>query len=94
MHPEDIKAAVRKTGTTLTALALQAGLPEHACRRALRQPYFMAERAIAEHLGLSPRQIWPQRYRADGTTKHPPRHRFAQSNAASAEGHRQKTEAA
>ncbi|QFR32425.1 helix-turn-helix transcriptional regulator [Ancylobacter sp. TS-1] len=62
-HPEDIKAAVRKTRYgSLVALSLAYGLPVHACRHACRTPNFHGEMAIAEALGLSPRQIWPSRY--------------------------------
>ncbi|WP_323034561.1 helix-turn-helix transcriptional regulator [Pararhodobacter sp.] len=66
-HPEEIKAAVRMLGSTLYALSRDAGLPEHACRSALRRSHFDGEFAIAEFLGVSPRQVWPSRYRADGS---------------------------
>lgn len=69
-HPEDIKAAVRKQGVTLTRLARDNGLPEHACRAALYRPHFRAELVIAEFLGLSPRQIWPGRFLPDGARAH------------------------
>ena len=61
-HSEDIKAAVRKTGVTLSDLALAAGLTESACRVALKRPHWDAEMAIAERIGVSPRELWPQRY--------------------------------
>lgn len=64
-HPEDIKAAIRKRGWTLTSLAIHCGLPEAACRKALLEPYFAAELAIAEALSESPRSLWPDRYRSD-----------------------------
>lgn len=69
-HPEDIKAAVRKTGVSLSELSLAFGLPQYACRAALQGPFFDGEMAIAERLGLSPRQIWPSRFRPDGSRKH------------------------
>lgn len=65
-HPEEIKAAVRMRGSTLYDLSRDAGLPEHACRNALARPHFDGEMTIAEFLGVSPRQIWPSRYRPDG----------------------------
>ena len=70
-HKEDIKAAIRKRGTTLVELSLANGLVRDACSLALIRPYFTAEMVIAEFLGVSPRQIWPQRYDADGTYRHP-----------------------
>lgn len=65
-HPEDVKAAVRKTGTTLTALALAAGLSESAVRMTLRRPWPRVQALIARHLGLPPQEIWPSRYDARG----------------------------
>lgn len=66
-HPEEIKAAVRIKGATLTGLALHAGLVENACRVAIDRPHFDGEMAIAEFLSLSPRTIWPSRFRRNGT---------------------------
>lgn len=66
-HPEDIKAAIRKTGVTLTQLALETGLPESACRVALHRPRYWAEQVIAAYLGVPPFELWPQRYRRDGS---------------------------
>jgi Ner family transcriptional regulator len=70
-HPEDIKAAVRKKGTTLTALALANKLPESACRVALRMPYYIGEQAISRFLGISPRTLWPDRYDEDAQPLQP-----------------------
>lgn len=62
-HPEDIKAAVRKTRFgSLVALARAYGLPRHACAHACHTSNFHGEMAIAEALGRSPREIWPSRY--------------------------------
>jgi Ner family transcriptional regulator len=69
-HKEDIKAAIRKRGTTLVELSLANGLVRDACSLALIRPYFTAEMVIAEFLRVSPRQIWPQRYNEDGSAKH------------------------
>lgn len=71
-HPEDIKAAVRKKGTTLAELARAAGLQDRACNHALRYPHFWGEMAIAECLSLSPRQIWPSRFTENGERRNPP----------------------
>lgn len=62
-HPEDVKAAVRKTRFgSLAALSEAYGLPRHSCAHACHEPNFNGEMAIAEALGLSPRRIWPSRY--------------------------------
>lgn len=66
MHREDIKAAVRKTGTTLKALALEGGLSESACRKALDVPSPLAEALIAKCLDKPLHKIWPNRYDARG----------------------------
>ena len=69
-HREDIKAAIRKRGTSLERLSLTNGLGPADCSSALRRPHFAAELVIAEFLGLSPRQIWPDRYDAAGQYRH------------------------
>lgn len=62
-HPEDIKAALRKRGTSLAALSRGLGLHPDSCRVALRRPWPRCERAIARALGVSPSELWPDRYR-------------------------------
>ncbi len=70
-HREDVKAAIRKRGTDLEELSVSNGLGPADCSTALRRPHFAAEMVIAEFLGVSPRQIWPHRYGADGAYRHP-----------------------
>lgn len=69
-HREDIKAAIRKRGICLEQLSISNGLDPRACSLALIRPHFAAELVIAEFLGLSPRQIWPNRYDDDGAYRH------------------------
>lgn len=67
-HREDIKAAIRKTGVTLSQLALDSGLAECAVRLALINPYYpAADRVISTYLGIHPQELWPHRYDKDGT---------------------------
>lgn len=67
MHPEDIKAAVRKTGSTLAALARKNGVSRQAMSLALQaRVSSKAERIIADFLGLHPMKIWPSRYDKTG----------------------------
>ena len=65
-HPEDIKAAVRKRGKTLTQLAREAGLTESACREALIRPMPAGNRAIANFLGCTVHDLWPLWFEEDG----------------------------
>lgn len=70
-HREQIKAAVRMTGITLTDLALLAGLPENACRRALLGRHLQGELAIAARIAVPLWELWPDRWRqprCDGAT--------------------------
>jgi len=93
-HPEDIKAAVRKSDFgSLAALARASGLAPSVCHHALRAPRYGGELAIARALGLEPWEIWPTRYRADGEPKYRPRREW-KSNDAEGPAHRQNLEAA
>lgn len=65
-HPEDIKAAIRKTGTTMEALGMSAGFSRSVVGICLRRAIPRVEALIARHLGLKPQDIWPSRYDADG----------------------------
>lgn len=85
MHPEEIKAAVRMTGVTLTALAIKAGLSESACRSALRKRTRRADQAIADQIGRPLEEIWPSRYAT--------RHERDQSSDLRATAHRLTAEA-
>lgn len=69
MHAEDIKAAIRKTGITLKALAVAGGLSESAVRKALAVPSPRAEKLIADRLNKSLHEIWPDRYDRRGGRK-------------------------
>lgn len=62
-HREDIKAAVRKTDISLSALAVSKGLPEHACRAALTGRSVEGEKAIAERINVPVWELWPGRWR-------------------------------
>jgi len=70
-HREEIKAAIRMRGKTLEQLSEDNGLDKRSCSVALIRPYWAAEMVIAEFLGVSPRQLWPQRYDPDLTYRHP-----------------------
>ena len=65
-HVEQIKAAVRMSGTTLKSLSLANGLPPASCSFALNNPHQAAEIVIAQFLGVPPHELWPDRWTADG----------------------------
>lgn len=65
-HPEDIKAAIRKRGLTLEALSESLGYSRVVVGVALRRPWPAVESGIASFLGISPQELWPDRYDADG----------------------------
>lgn len=67
-HPEDIKAAIRKRGISLAALAADHNISKQTLSLCLSSR--ASERGdliIADFLGLKPRTIWPSRYHTDGT---------------------------
>jgi lambda repressor-like predicted transcriptional regulator/phage repressor protein C with HTH and peptisase S24 domain len=68
-HPEEIKAAIRKTGMTLSDLSRSAGFSDGAAKRALLIPWPRIEVVIATRLGLKPEEIWPSRYTPEGLPK-------------------------
>ncbi len=69
LHREDIKAAIRKRGTTPAQLSVRHNYDPSAVRVALYKPWPAVERLIADFLGLTPQRIWPDRYLPDGTPK-------------------------
>lgn len=89
-HREQIKAAVRMTGTTLSALARKSGYEPSSFSWALRRPWPAIERIIATHLGRQPKDIWPTRYDRRGA---PLAGRRQKPSARSPERHRQNAEA-
>lgn len=92
-HPQEIKAAVWMLGSTFEGLAKASGLAIDACATAAKRPHFDGEFALAEFLGLSPREIWPSRFRADGT-RIPRRRPDLKSSGLAPAGHRQNASAA
>ena len=61
-HREDIKAAIRKRGTTVTKLAIDNNLSSSACRVALVRPSPAGESVISSFLGVPLQDLWPDRY--------------------------------
>ncbi len=61
-HAEDIKAAVRKRGTTFSRLSREAGLKPDSLRNVLRFHCKKYEAIVAGVIGVEPGEIWPSRY--------------------------------
>ncbi len=72
-HPADVLAALKKRGYSLTGLSVAAGYHPTAAGKALKRPWPALEAVIAEAIGLTPRDIWPQRHEAAGARgRNPP----------------------
>jgi Ner family transcriptional regulator len=72
-----IVAELHRQGMTLTGLAERNGLPANSCRRVKTYSHYPAQQAIAEFLGYTPEDLWPDRYPRGGprildTKKFPP----------------------
>jgi len=65
-HPEDIKAAIRRSGLSLGGLAARVDLAPSTIQAALRRPQPSGNRAIADHLGVELHVLWPQFYDCSG----------------------------
>lgn len=71
MHPEDIKNAIRKRGSSLYALGRKAKLNVRVVSTALDVPHKAAEAVISEFLQIPAHHIWPSRYHPNGKRKLP-----------------------
>ena len=84
-HREDIKAAIRKRGTTMNALAIERGLRPSTIRNALSRPVFSGEIAISEFLGVAAHELWPDRWTPEGRRIRPRyAHKYIGSSSVSA----------
>ena len=61
-HAEDIKAAVRKRGLTMSQLSRNAGLASDSLRKTLCIHWPKGERIIGNFIDVEPAKIWPSRY--------------------------------
>lgn len=61
-HPAEIIAALRKQGTSLSALSRESGLKSATLSNALHSSWPKGEWIIANRLGFHPSHIWPSRY--------------------------------
>lgn len=61
-HSADIIEALKKRGTSLSAVSRNSGLASSTLGNALYRHWPKGERLIADALGITPEQIWPSRY--------------------------------
>ncbi|EAQ5908843.1 helix-turn-helix domain-containing protein [Salmonella enterica] len=61
-HSADIIAALKKRGTSLSAVSRKSGLASATLANALIRHWLKGERLSVEALGIAPEQIWPSRY--------------------------------
>jgi Ner family transcriptional regulator len=80
-HPEDLKAAIRKSGTTLTGLSVELGYSAPAVGMALGRRWHEVRVGIARRLGVSLYSLWPEDYFADDTPRaHRPRQKASRNH--------------
>lgn len=70
-HPADIIAAVRKQGTTLQRLSREHGFSREAMNKSLTTCFPRAHRIIADLIGVSRHELWPQWYDARDVRRSP-----------------------
>lgn len=68
-RPRQVIAALDAIGWTCRKLAEHHGVSYTTIADALRSPYPISEKRIADVLKLHPKEIWPSRYHDDGTSK-------------------------
>lgn len=66
MHPEMIRAEIKMKGRTLTDVARLYELSPKVVMMALKKPSLSGELAIADFLGKSLDDLWPERWTKDG----------------------------
>lgn len=79
---------VNLQGRSLADVAREAGVTRQALYHSLRIPYPRMEKALADALGLTPAQLFPERYDADGI---PNRQRGRRRKSATKATHKQHT---
>lgn len=58
----EIYAAIKRKGSSLRRLSLASGLNASSCCKALRTSLPSGEAAIADFLGVTVQELWPDRY--------------------------------
>lgn len=61
-HPAEIVAALRKKGTSVSAVSRECGLSSSTLANALNRPWPKGEMILALAIGVDAAEIWPSRY--------------------------------
>ena len=85
---------MRLRGKSLRRIAKSIGITPVAVSAALGIPSFRAEQAIAEALGLTPQQLFPERYDGAGNRLHLVKPQSVKNTPVGLDGERQKGAAA
>jgi Ner family transcriptional regulator len=84
-HSYYIVFRLRERGMTLRRLSRLNGCSPNSAAMAIRIAWPKMERLIAKAIGVTPQEIWPSRYHADGSPKGPRRRaRFLKHSTAAA----------
>lgn len=65
-HKEDIKAAVYKSGTNLRDLSVASGFTPSLLSQSLSSPIPVANKVIADRVGSTVHELWPQWFYPNG----------------------------
>jgi Ner family transcriptional regulator len=67
-HPEQIKAALKMRGHDFSSIGRRIGYAQPGTpNKVLWQRWPWMERIVADLLGVHPAELWPERYRLDGS---------------------------
>ena len=67
-HWADIKAALEKSGYSFARISREKGyLRSTTCWRLKTTTWPDLEKTVADIIGVQPMEIWPSRYKADGS---------------------------
>lgn len=79
--PLRIKCAILMKGASLKSVSLKANLCARACSVALKSPFPAGEDAISHFLGIPARELWPNRFNADGSRKNSRLFKYSRKNS-------------
>lgn len=65
-HPETVKYAIRRTGKAIRDVAIGASLDPSSLSHGLHRPIPKANQAIADYLGKTVNEIWPEWFDENG----------------------------
>ena len=68
-HPEDIKALIRKTGSSFAKLATKSGMTRSAFSHGVRRCIPRVNQAIASQLNKSVSELWPEWFDENGNRR-------------------------